>query len=95
MSNSSVIKAAKRFEQDPDLPLVAEAKEGDMQAFQQLYDRHHRRIYALCWRMLADKDSAEDVCQEVFVFSCGIKLEIFAERVNFLLGYIVWQPMLF
>jgi len=28
---------------------------------------HHKRIYALCWRMLADKDSAEDVCQEVFV----------------------------
>lgn len=67
MSNSSVIKAAKRFEQDPDLPLVAEAQKGDMHAFQQLYDRHHRRIYGLCWRMLADKDSAEDVCQEVFV----------------------------
>jgi RNA polymerase sigma-70 factor (ECF subfamily) len=42
-------------------------KQGDQQAFHQLYLLHHKRIYALCWRMLADKDSAEDVCQEVFV----------------------------
>ncbi|MCW8832661.1 MAG: sigma-70 family RNA polymerase sigma factor [Colwellia sp.] len=46
---------------------IAQAKQGSQAAFHQLYQLHHKRVYALCWRMLADKDSAEDVCQEVFV----------------------------
>nr|WP_231562075.1 RNA polymerase sigma factor [Colwellia psychrerythraea] len=46
---------------------IAQAKNGSQSAFYQLYEKHHKPIYALCWRMLADKDSAEDVCQEVFV----------------------------
>ncbi|ALO36727.1 RNA polymerase subunit sigma-70 [Colwellia sp. MT41] len=46
---------------------IAQAKEGSQSAFYHLYEKHHKPIYALCWRMLADKDSAEDVCQEVFV----------------------------
>jgi len=46
---------------------IAQAKQGSQSAFYKLYEKHHRPIYALCWRMLADKDSAEDVCQEVFV----------------------------
>nr|WP_252738899.1 RNA polymerase sigma factor [Colwellia sp. D2M02] len=46
---------------------VYQAKQGSQHAFHHLYQSHHKRIYALCWRMLADKDSAEDVCQEVFV----------------------------
>jgi RNA polymerase sigma-70 factor (ECF subfamily) len=46
---------------------ITQAKQGSQSAFYKLYEKHHRAIYALCWRMLADKDSAEDVCQEVFV----------------------------
>jgi len=62
-----VIDAKELFAADHESDLIARAKKGDQQAFHQLYEIHHRRIYALCWRMLADKDSAEDVCQEVFV----------------------------
>lgn len=67
MDKSKVIDASERFTTDSDAELVSRAQQGDQQAFYQLYDLHHRRVYALCWRMLADKDSAEDVCQEVFV----------------------------
>ncbi|WP_052093822.1 RNA polymerase sigma factor [Colwellia psychrerythraea] len=52
---------------DCELAWIAQAKNGSQSAFYQLYEKHHKPIYALCWRMLADKDSAEDVCQEVFV----------------------------
>ncbi len=52
---------------DEEKSWVAQAKQGSQSAFYQLYQKHHKSIYALCWRMLADKDSAEDVCQEVFV----------------------------
>mgnify|MGYP006136463001 CR=1 FL=1 len=46
---------------------IAQAKQGSQEAFYHLYEAYHKRMYALCWRMLADKDSAEDVCQEIFV----------------------------
>ncbi|WP_206486490.1 RNA polymerase sigma factor [Thalassotalea sp. G2M2-11] len=67
MDNPKVIDATQLFTLDQEQELVQRAQQGDQQAFHQLYQNHYRRIYALCWRMLADKDSAEDVCQEVFV----------------------------
>ncbi len=67
MEESKVIDAKALFSIDHDSELVARTQQGDQEAFHQLYESYHRRIYALCWRMLADKDSAEDVCQEVFV----------------------------
>lgn len=67
LDKSKVIDAKMLFAADHENELVARAQQGDQQAFHQLYEIYHRRIFALCWRMLADKDSAEDVCQEVFV----------------------------
>ncbi|NQY63338.1 MAG: RNA polymerase sigma factor [Alteromonadaceae bacterium] len=67
MDKSKVIDAQNLFSVDPEQEWIAKAKQGDQQAFHQIYNSYHRRIYALCWRMLSDKDSAEDVCQEVFV----------------------------
>lgn len=67
MDKLKVIDAQERFSQVHEDDLIERAKQGDQHAFGQLYQAYHRRIYALCWRMLADKDSAEDVCQEVFV----------------------------
>jgi len=67
LNSSPVIDAQKLFASSQEQEWIAQAKQGSQTAFHQLYQLHHRRIYALCWRMLADKDSAEDVCQEVFV----------------------------
>jgi len=67
LDKSKVIDAKELFAIDHESELIARAKQGDQHAFHQLYESYYRRIYALCWRMLADKDSAEDVCQEVFV----------------------------
>ncbi len=62
-----MINAQRRFAEDSEQQWITLAKGGDQNAFYHLYQSYHKRIYALCWRMLADKDSAEDVCQEVFV----------------------------
>lgn len=47
--------------------LVRACQNGSVTAFESLYQSHHRRVYGLCFRMLANTSSAEDVCQEVFV----------------------------
>ncbi|MCA1816508.1 MAG: RNA polymerase sigma factor [Acidobacteria bacterium] len=50
-----------------DVELARAAAAGDGDAFEQLYRRHFRRVYALCLRMLGDPTLAEDLTQEVFV----------------------------
>lgn len=47
--------------------LVSRAQSGDATAFESLYRQHSRRIFALCLRMVADPDRAEDLVQETFV----------------------------
>jgi RNA polymerase sigma-70 factor (ECF subfamily) len=51
----------------PDFELAQAAARGQMDAFETLYERHHRRVYSLCLRMLANPAEAEDLSQEVFV----------------------------
>ena len=52
---------------DPDKALVKRAAEGDLIAFRQLYDRHHRRVYGLVMRLAGNLDTANDLTQEVFI----------------------------
>ncbi|OZB06606.1 MAG: hypothetical protein B7X54_01545 [Idiomarina sp. 34-48-12] len=52
---------------DPDTALVKRAGNGDLQAFREIYERHHRRIYGLVLRLAADREAAQDVTQEVFI----------------------------
>lgn len=50
-----------------DLALAIAAGKGDMSAFEQLYQRHNRRVYSLCLRMTQNTAEAEDLAQEAFV----------------------------
>ena len=50
-----------------DLILAQSAARGDMKAFEEIYNRHHRRVYSLCLRMLQNTAEAEDLTQEVFI----------------------------
>ena len=50
-----------------DFELTQSAAGGDSEAFEQIYRRHFRRVYALTLRMLGDPTLAEDLTQEVFV----------------------------
>lgn len=47
--------------------VVREAQNGSGEAFERLYRRHGRRVYALCLRMVSDPDRAEELTQDVFV----------------------------
>lgn len=50
-----------------DFALAQRAANGDMGAFEELYRKHHRRVYALCLRMTNNAAEAEDLTQEAFV----------------------------
>jgi RNA polymerase sigma-70 factor, ECF subfamily len=54
-------------EASSDLTLAQSAARGNMFAFEELYNRHHRRVYSLCLRMLQNTHEAEDLTQEVFI----------------------------
>jgi len=50
-----------------DLQLARSASHGDMGSFEELYKRHHRRVYSVCLRMLQNTSEAEDLTQDVFI----------------------------
>ena len=50
-----------------DFELTQAAGKGDMAAFEQIYQRHHRRVYSICLRMLQSPSEAEDLTQDVFI----------------------------
>ncbi len=47
--------------------VVREAQDGSGEAFERLYRRHGRRVYALCLRMVSNPERAEELTQDVFV----------------------------
>ena len=50
-----------------DLDLARAAANGDMNAFEEIYSRHQRRVYSICLRMLQNAREAEDLTQDVFI----------------------------
>jgi RNA polymerase sigma-70 factor (ECF subfamily) len=50
-----------------DFALAQSAAKGDMVSFEELYQRHHRRVYSICLRMLQNASEAEDLTQDVFI----------------------------
>src|SRR5436305_13622144 len=50
-----------------DERLVEQVRRGNEDAFEAIYDRHHRGILAFCRHMLASPDEAEDAVQQTFI----------------------------
>lgn len=66
-SNEVAVNATVEAAPLSDHALAISAGHGDMQAFEQLYERHNRRVYSLCLRMTQNSAEAEDLAQEAFV----------------------------
>ena len=65
------VKGGEAVDTEPhpasDYGLAQKAAAGDMKAFEDLYERHHRRVYSVCLRMTGNSSEAEDLAQEAFV----------------------------
>jgi RNA polymerase sigma-70 factor, ECF subfamily len=61
--SSAAPLSASQFEYE----LTRRIAGGDMQAFEELYQRYQRRLYTLCLRMTNNAAEAEDLTQEIFI----------------------------
>lgn len=52
---------------DAELALVAAIRRGDQSAWADLLTRYQDRLYALCLRMVGNRDMAQDLCQDAMV----------------------------
>lgn len=64
-------RAARALEREQDREidraLVERARAGDESAFRELYDRYHRRVYAVALGVVKNRQDALDVVQEAFI----------------------------
>src|SRR6476661_5026821 len=54
-----------------DERLVEQVRRGNDDAFEAIYDRHHRGVLSFCRHMLASPDEAEDAVQQTFLSAFG------------------------
>lgn len=52
---------------DPDAALIERYLQGDIAAFDELMRSHEDRVFAVCLRMLRDREAALDATQETFI----------------------------
>jgi len=52
---------------DTEKILLDQARSGQERAFAQLVDLHSERIISLAWRLVGQRDEAEDIAQEAFL----------------------------
>jgi RNA polymerase sigma-70 factor (ECF subfamily) len=78
----AVPRAQHSVDPAADKLLVAAARRGDMQAFEQLYRLHSAKVLGLCLRMTRQRELAEDCVQQAFV-SAWRNLRTFEGRSAF------------
>ena len=72
----------------PDDVYVHKTVEGDAEAFNELVNRHHSKIYGLAYRMLGNPEDAADATQETFLEAYK-SIKSFRFQSQFGRGYIV------
>jgi len=50
-----------------DAELMTRVRDGELERLSELFERHHRRLFAFFLRLAGDRTAAEDLVQEVFV----------------------------
>jgi len=76
------VPAAPAQRRMSEFEIVARAREGDLAAFEELYEKHKGRVYALSLRLVKNPARAEDMTQEAFVRAWE-KLSTFRGKSSF------------
>src|ERR1700760_4820055 len=62
-----IIQAQGTEEVHPDILLVNRAREGDVQAFEQLVKKYDRNVFRIANHITQNREDAEDVVQDAFL----------------------------
>lgn len=63
--NATLTPSASATTTDPEL--VARARRGSQAAYRELLERYQRPVFSIIYRMVRDREQAEDLAQETFV----------------------------
>lgn len=63
-----------------EILLIKAFKKGDLKAFEKLFERYHKELYAFLFHLLNSKEDAEEIVQDTFV-------KIWEKREDFNEGY--------
>jgi len=61
------VKVDPRRLEDPDVRLMLRVREDDIEAFNELLERYRARIFGHLYKLLSNRQDAEDLTQEVFL----------------------------
>ncbi len=67
MARIVIARLTRMSGDDPDEPLIRQARAGDASAFGQLVSRYKDRVYRLSLRLAGNVGDAEDILQETFL----------------------------
>jgi RNA polymerase sigma-70 factor (ECF subfamily) len=81
-ASAVVLPAAKKRDVLDDRELVRRAQVGDKEAFEELVQRHQRRVFAVAGGILRRREDVEDIAQQVFV-KAYFSLKRFDQRAAF------------
>jgi RNA polymerase sigma-70 factor (ECF subfamily) len=62
-----MVETAKQYLVLADEDLISLVETSDSEAFAALYDRHNRAAFSLAYRMMGDRQAAEDLAQDAFL----------------------------
>jgi len=65
-----IINGEQKFaasDADKEFEIIKRCQQGNRVAFNELVHRHERKVFNLCFRILGNREEAEDVAQDVFV----------------------------
>jgi len=63
-----------------EIELIRDFKKGDTKAFEKLFQKYHKKLYAFLFHLLHSKEDAEEIVQETFI-------KIWEKREDFIEGY--------
>jgi len=67
MAGGAAGEAWRIMPQNKDDELIAKAKDGNKEAFKELFDRHNTKILSYLYRFVGDYQKAEDITLETFL----------------------------
>jgi len=65
---------------ESEILLIKALKNGDQRAFEKLFERYHKKLYAFLFHLLNSKEDAEEIVQDTFV-------KIWEKREEYIEGY--------